>query len=111
MNSCDGEVVTTCSYQCNLGICTPPPPAEVVTWTVSPLLVQRGSSVSVTWEVRNVSSCSVTRTNGSSWSGASGNRTDLIQEETIYTLSCLGLDGDTVTRTSKVRIVPTFQEV
>ncbi len=111
VNSCTGEVVTTCSYQCSLGTCTEPPPPEVTTWRVTPLLIQRGSTVSITWEVENVTGCSVSRSSGSDWTGVSGSHTEAIEEETVYTLSCEGIDGSPIIRTSTVRIVPGWQEV
>jgi hypothetical protein len=33
-----------------------------------------------------------------------------ITGETIYTLSCTDLDGDSVTRSARVRIIPGWQE-
>jgi hypothetical protein len=39
-----------------------------------------------------------------------GNISKPITGETTYTLSCLGLDGTTLTKTATVKIIPTFQE-
>ena len=36
---------------------------------------------------------------------------DPITGETIYTLSCVDLDGTTQTKTAKVRILPSFKEL
>jgi hypothetical protein len=38
-------------------------------------------------------------------------RTEPITGETIYTLSCIALDGATLTKSATVRIIPTFQEL
>ena len=103
--------MTTCDYQCSLGGCVDPPPPEIVTWRVTPTFVQRGNSVTVSWNVINVTACTVSRTNGSSWTGLTGNHADTIEDEVIYTLSCVGIDDSLISRSTTVRIVPAWQEV
>ncbi|KAB2943619.1 MAG: hypothetical protein K8F92_04600 [Hyphomicrobium sp.] len=81
---------------------------------VIPSLVRTGNTTNVNWSAANVQSCTVQGQNGDSWSGLQsplgGNLSKPITGETTYTLSCLALDGTTLTKTATVRIIPTFQE-
>ncbi len=90
------------------------PAPSVVSWTVAPLIVNQGHSTNVSWEVRNVSSCTVSGTNGDSWTGRTGTKVSgAINAQTIFTLHCTALAGSgaaNVTRTATVNIVPVFQE-
>ena len=119
INVCTGAPMgnpSTCSLPtsagCSAGRCLPPPPADIVTWSVKPTLLQSGKPAKVTWEANHVKSCTVTGTNGDGpWTGASGVQTsNPIIGQTIYTLSCVGFDSVTVTRTATVNIVPKFKE-
>jgi len=87
---------------------------DVKTWQVRPLLVRSGNTVSVSWDVANVQSCTVTGSNGDSWSGISGNQTSSpITGQTIYRLSCTplaGASGSPVNKSTTVNIVPIFNE-
>jgi len=60
-----------------------------------------------------VKSCTVTAPNGDSWiallSALGGNTSKPITAETTYALSCLALDGTTLTKTS--RSPSPFQEI
>ncbi len=85
---------------------------------VFPPLVRSGNTVQVYWDVANAQSCSVTGTNGDSWtglfSGTSGQTSSPIIEQTIYTLSCESLSGASpasVTESKTVNVVPVFQEI
>lgn len=110
-NSCQSQFIQTCEYGCSGGSCLLAP-APQATLTASPLLVQRGNTTIVQWSASNVSSCTVTGTNGDSWSGASGNQTTSpITVETTYTLRCTGLDGSILEVERTVSILPVFQEV
>ena len=40
-----------------------------------------------------------------------GNISKPITAQTTYTLSCLALDGATITKAATVKIIPTFQEL
>jgi len=76
-----------------------------------PSLVKSGGTTLVTWQTREVTSCTVTGTNGDSWTGTAGEQTSgTIVEETVYTLSCIAFDGSTVTDTVTVIVAPTFVE-
>ena len=76
--------------------------------------MRRGNTTKVHWSAQNVESCSVTAQNGDSWTGTAsplgGKTSKAIADETTYTLRCTDLDGDAVTRTARVRIIPGLQE-
>jgi hypothetical protein len=40
-----------------------------------------------------------------------GNTSKPITSETTYTLSCIALDGATLTKSATVKVIPTFQEI
>ena len=119
VNSCTGELMnnpSSCnlpdSAGCSAGRCLPPPPANIVTWSVRPALVQSGKTTSVSWQANYVNSCTVRGTNGDGpWSGASSTHiSSPIIGQTIYTLSCVGFDAATTSRNGTVNIAPKFQE-
>jgi hypothetical protein len=111
--SCSATLVQTCGYGCGGGACVIPPPA-ISDWRILPTLVPRNSTVRVVWNGQYAASCTVTGTNGDSWSGTSGDHTSgPIPAQTIYTISCQGLAGSTpasVTSSITVNIVPEFIE-
>jgi hypothetical protein len=82
---------------------------------VIPSLVRSGDTTKVNWSSVNVQSCTVSGENGDAWSGLlsalGGNISKPITGETTYTLSCLALDGSRLTKSTTVRIIPTFQEI
>lgn len=78
----------------------------------SPQIVPKNTTATVSWNVSNVTSCTVTGTSGQSWTGASGSHATLaITQQTTYTLSCTGLDGSSVNETQIINLVPVFQEL
>ena len=87
------------------------PPASV-TINAVPTLVLSGEGSVVTWSTLNTSSCTVTGTNGDSWTGTSGSQTTgPIVETTIYTLSCLDLESEPTENVSiEIQLKPEFQE-
>jgi hypothetical protein len=128
INSCTNEVVENgnCSAQgqiCSAGACIVPPPPSDAPFstftghlTAKPALVHTGETTKVYWNISDVvdSSCSVTG-NGNSWtglafSGSGGKTTSRITSQTIYTLSCTGIDHSIFTETATVNIIPVFQE-
>lgn len=113
VNSCSGAVVSSCAAQCVNGACVVPDPS-LVTWRVTPLLVRGGNTVNVTWEVTNVSSCSIHSTAGDAWNTLSGDHpSGPINSQTVFTLDCAPLVGSTaahMTRSTTVNIIPGFQE-
>ena len=82
---------------------------------VIPSLLRSGNTTKVNWSASNVSSCSVSAPNGDAWSALQSPLGDTtskpIAGETTYTLSCLALDGSTLTKSATVKIIPTFQEL
>jgi hypothetical protein len=120
--NCADTVVQTCPYQCAAGACiTPLPPAFNAADGLSghlqvvPMLLPKGLSTTVYWNVANVESCTVTGSNGDSWTGASGQETSApLLSQTIYTLHCTALptaSPPAVDETATVNLVPIFQEL
>lgn len=107
-------------YGCSGNAClVPPSPGEGTVpggITATPRLVRSGNTVQVSWDVVNAdpASCTVTGSNGDSWSGlASATRTSSpIYSQTIFVLHCNGDAVDILTYDAQavVNIVPTFQE-
>lgn len=82
-----------------------------------PALLREGDKVTLFWNVSNVdaNSCDVHGSDGEDWpglasSGASGKTSSSITQQTIFTLSCTGLDGSSVNETRVVNVVPIFHE-
>lgn len=123
--SCQQSVTySTCEHQCSNGACAAPPPpsfnegANGLTGhlQIRPALVPRGFTTRVYWDVSGVESCSVTGTNGDSWSGvasgSTGRVSGVINQQTLYTLTCEAYEGQTFDpETAFVNIVPIFQEL
>ena len=128
--TCVNELVSECLYGCsvdrvnqapvgaggfdrggsNTNGCLPPP-APTGSLSARPLLVRAGSTSNITWSANFVNSCTVTGTNGDRWTTMTGNETSgPITQQTIYTLSCEGVDGSTLTQRVIVNIIPIFQE-
>src|SRR3989344_369182 len=109
---CTANPIQACSSGCTAGACIGTAAPGVVVWQVRPPLVASGDTVNVNWQVTDVRSCEVTGNNGDAWSGASGAQiSSPITAQTIYTLTCIGLDDSTVTRSATVNITPIFQEL
>lgn len=108
---CATNPVQTCVSGCASGACIATPAPSVITWSVYPSLIQPNETSNVEWEVINVRSCEVHGNNGDSWTGLSGVKVSSpLTAQTIFTLSCIGLDDSTVTRTATVNITPVFNE-
>lgn len=126
IDSCTSEVVQSCTSGtiCSAGACVVPPPPSASAFgsftghlTVKPALVHAGEKTRVYWNISEVidSTCSVTGSNGDSWtglafSGTSGKQTSAIISQTIYTLTCTGVDNSTFSETATANIIPVFQE-
>jgi hypothetical protein len=83
----------------------------MLTFTVSPLLNQKGYTATVTWSTTLVTSCTVTSNAGDSWTGTSGTKTSLpINGQTTFTAKCTGNDGSTLTQSATVNLIPVFCE-
>jgi len=118
--TCSTSPIQACSNGCTAGGCIEVAPPGVVVWQVRPPLLNAGERANVSWQVTGVLSCEVTGNNGDGtgsnetgvWSGASGAQiSSPITAQTIYTLTCIGLDDSTVTRSATVNITPIFQEL
>ena len=143
--SCSGDTIVRTNADCSTTSLTPSctapsfcspgvaqclyPPIAFVSFTDSsgfyddghlharPQLVPSNDPTKLYWKVENVSSCSVTGTNGDSWSvadsGASGRTSSPITQQTTFTLTCQGLPGAdpaSVTESVVVDIAPIFEE-
>lgn len=109
--NCALTLVEKCAYGCDTGSPACKPPPDAINFSVVPKLVQRGSTVSVEWSTTNMQECTVSSTNGSTWTGLSGTKESLpITDQTIFTIKCKDMTGITVTRAETVNIVPIFCE-
>ncbi|MBM3271902.1 hypothetical protein FJY94_01290 [Candidatus Kaiserbacteria bacterium] len=125
-SSCISTAVTTCTTPafCFAGssVCLYPPPTAVPSTgsltghlQIKPALVARSATAKLYWNIENVSSCTVTGSNGSdSWTGAtstaSGRQTSAITSRVDYTLSCTALDGSSFQESATVNVVPVYRE-
>ena len=109
------------------GLCNQPPaPTSNLSGgniiTALPKIIRSGNTVTISWNVSNATSCSVSGTNNDGtvsstdtsspgvWNTTSGTKTSSpITKTTTFTLSCTGLGG-TITGTATVSLTPTFQE-
>ena len=115
-NSCGmrNTGVVQCSGSCSASappdtVCAPDP---TTTLKATPGLVQKGSGTTVVWTSTDSASCTVTGTNGDSWSGTSGSRTSsAIDNRVTYSISCTGLNTHTTGKSIIVDLVPIFQEL
>ncbi len=111
-----------CAWRCASGQCLPPPESEVDI-RVTPPLARFGGTTLVAWEASNVTSCTVSENNPlitDSWSGGeagcgngacnASHQSSEITQATRYTLSCIGVDGNTYTDAATVNIIPVWTE-
>ena len=134
--SCDGDTIMYQSPQCNVSSiatcealsfcsagsssCLMPPITFVQSGNYSghlqlkPQLVRKGASTKLFWNVDNVESCTVTSPHDlftGATSGPSGQQSAPVNQRTVFTLSCTGLDGTTIHETATAGVVPVFQEI
>ena len=110
---CTNQFVQHCTWGCGGNGCLGPPhPTGNITAT--PSLVRREDTTVVSWTTQYTTSCTVTENNPDitdSWTGASGTHTSSpLTQQTIYTLTCTGVDGSTLTDRVTVNIVPIEDE-
>ena len=80
--------------------------------TADPDLLRSGTETTVSWQGVEVTSCTVTGSNGDSWSGTSGEETSsAIIEMTTFTLNCTAFNGAPVEDSVEVNLIPEFQEI
>ncbi|RME28061.1 MAG: hypothetical protein D6800_04325 [Candidatus Zixiibacteriota bacterium] len=97
----------------NCTVTTPQPVgADQISIDAKPSIVVQGTRTTITWSGANVSNCTVSADkNDDSWSGTSDRRlSSEIVTKTTYTVRCTNADGDTVSDTAVVYIVPSWQE-
>jgi hypothetical protein len=99
---------STCSSVTNQCVVIPPPTA-VERLIARPQLVAPGGTSTITWNIRNATSCTVTG-NGNSWTGTTGSYlSNPINAVTTYTLNCTGIGGN-LTQTVVIKFAPKWQE-
>jgi len=89
-------------------------PDAVLSLTLSSSLARTGESTILTWGALNASSCSLVGTNGDSWalSGTAGTKTSsALQSETTFTLACVDVNDQSVSKNVTVKVTPSFQEI
>ena len=80
--------------------------------TARPTLVRKDGRSVIRWNSYEMSSCTVTGTNGDSWTGTVGEKISrAIVGRVTYTLNCIGFDGRTMSDSVVVSISPTVQEI
>jgi len=114
---CVETTIEACSYLCTAGACVPPPDPRGnldinnTAITISPGLVRPNGIATVVWGTDDTISCTVTGSNGDSWTGLSGVEiTSPITTLTTYTLDCDGSAGTTLTQTARVLVAPLWRE-
>lgn len=76
-----------------------------------PTLVRSGQTSSIRWSSQEMTSCTVSGTNGDSWQGLSGEKiSKTLTQVTTYTLTCTAFNGKSFSTSTAVTIVPTWQE-
>lgn len=121
-NAC---LISTCTYGCQSGECVPPPSPQGAfsdgsALQLTPSIVPKDQTINVSWSIENVQgTCSVVGTNGDSWQSnadGSGNSagsqtSSVITQQTIYTLTCTGIDSSHYTESHTVNVIPAFREI
>ena len=112
-DNCTGEIKEACAWGCFAGACNPVP-SPTATLKAVPSLVKRDHTTVVSWSSQYATACTVSGTNGDSWTGLSNSQTSSpIHAQTTYTLNCTGEEGadpSTVQKKAVVNIAPTFEE-
>jgi hypothetical protein len=80
-----------------------------------PNIVKQGESTHVHWNVSNAQSCTVTGTNGDSWTGeaspSNGQTSGPITSQTTYTLACTAYGTNpNINESRTVNVAPSYQE-
>jgi|GEM_PF-5439117 len=115
---CTTSTVTTCNLPefCSAGSATCLYNAITGDISASPRLVGSGKTTTIAWSTTDAESCTVTGSNGDSWTGTNTSRTSSpITQLVQYTLSCDDADPDTTEddftdRVTVVRI-PSWLEI
>ena len=112
-DNCTDEVIEACAWGCFAGRCNPVPSPNATLKAV-PSLVKKDNTTLVSWSSQYATACTVSGTNGDSWTGLSGSQTSSpIHSQTTYTLNCTGEEGadpSSVQKKAVVNIAPVFEE-
>jgi hypothetical protein len=113
LDGCTGDVIEKCQYGCADGACKSVQP-PTATLSAVPSLVKRDSTTVLSWSSQYTTVCTVSGTNGDSWTGLIGSETSSpIHSQVTYTVNCTGEEGadpSSVQKSVIVNIAPTFEE-
>jgi hypothetical protein len=119
--SCDngytGNGQSGSNLVCTLNVNVPRIPSGIISaFTATPSRVLSGGTSNLTWSTSNMASCLLLKASDNSSVSAplssSGTQTPVtVTRAETYTLSCLGIDGNTYTSTASVKLTPTVQEL
>ena len=74
--------------------------------------VNRGTSVTVNWQTVEMTTCTVTGSNGDSWSGTAGQElSSPIEFVTTFTLDCTAFNDTKLQESVDVNLLPAFKEI
>jgi hypothetical protein len=115
---CSEQFVMTCSAGCSGSACLPVSD-PVMTFTVSPNMVNLGGTTNLTWSATNVKSCTVTSTSGQTFPSCTSSNCAIAQyatsnpiaSATTFTLSCISLDDKNYSISKTVSVIPQWGEV
>jgi hypothetical protein len=80
--------------------------------TADPERLRSGTPTTVQWQGVEVTSCTVTGSNGDSWTGTAGQQlSSPLDTSTTFTLNCTAFNDTTVQESVEVVVVPSFQEI
>jgi hypothetical protein len=107
---CTNTKTQSCSWGCSAGQCLPQP-EPTLKLSASPLLIQKGYPVTVTWSTTLVDSCIVTGSNGDLWTAVSAATTSSpLSGQTIFAAQCHATNGSILTKAITVNTIPIFCE-
>ncbi len=80
--------------------------------TADPERLRSGTPTTVQWQGVEVTSCTVTGSNGDSWTGTAGQQlSSPLDTSTTFTLNCTAFNNTNVQDSVEVTVVPSFQEI
>lgn len=80
--------------------------------TADPDFLRSGTPTTVTWQGVEVTSCTVTGSNGDSWTGTAGQElSSPITSKMTFDLDCIAFDGSSVQDSVEVIVLPEFNEI
>lgn len=102
----------TCRYGCTNGSCNPASTTSDATITARPGLIARGNVAQIVWSSVGTTACTVTSSNGNSWTGVTGTQnSNPINAQTTFTLTCTARGtGASIVKTATVNVLPIFDE-